>query len=122
MQENMMNIYEGKRYKLTFSNRAEVNLPTELLDGVTSEKISGRVSMLIFSSQQTNGHQWDWYPNLMLMDIPGAILKIRIHNMQSIHWRAHYEKGFVIWIEDGKPYLYFDVQKPILVEYRQDNV
>lgn len=116
LQDSMLKIHEGKRYKLTFSKEPESFLPISLLDGVTGENISGRMSMLVFSRTPT--WQWDWYPNLMLKSVEGAKLLIRITNMQSIHWREQYENGFTVNIEEGKPYIHFDGYKPLLVEYR----
>lgn len=116
LQDSMLKIHEGKRYKLAFSNKSEVFWPISLLDGITGEKISGSMSMLVFVRNPSS--QWDWYPNLMLKSVEGAKLLIRITNMQSIHWRKHYESGFVVNIEEGKPYIHFDGCEPLLVEYR----
>lgn len=111
----MLCIYEGKRYKLTFSDRSDVFWPIDLLDGMTNEKINGKTSMLVFT--RNPNHQWDWCPKLMLKDIPGATLTIRLQNVQSIHWQKQYKSGFVIRIKDGKPYIHFDGYKPYPVDY-----
>ena len=120
MDEGILHIHEGKKYKLQFSDKANIYWPIALLDGVTNEKIGDKPSMLVFTRYPT--YQWDWCPKLMLKDIPGATLLIRLQNVQSIYWREQYSSGFTIWIKAGKPYIHFDGYEPTLVDYRQDNV
>lgn len=112
----MLAIHEGKRYKLTFSDKSDVFWPIALLDGLTGEKIHGKTSMLVFTHNPS--WKWSWCPKLMLKDIPGATLTICIDNVQSIHWQKQYETGFIIRINNGKPYIHFDGYEPSLVDYR----
>lgn len=116
--EDMGHIYEDKEYKLVFRNP---NWPVEIRDKYTDKKISGTTSILYFVSDPSGN--WHWRPILMLKSIPGSYLPVHIPNMQSIHYRDLYSKGFKVSIVKNKAMVIFNEYRMLSasIKVRNDN-